>query len=50
KGNGGFGYDPVFMLPGGKSMAELTKEEKSAISHRGNAFRELLPTIRSKIG
>ncbi len=45
KGNGGFGYDPVFMLPSGKSMAELTKDEKSAISHRGNAFRALLPTV-----
>ena len=40
-GDGGFGYDPVFMLPNGKSMAELTKEEKDAISHRGNALRIL---------
>ena len=40
-GDGGFGYDPVFMLPNGKSMAELTKEEKDAISHRGNALRLL---------
>lgn len=40
-GDGGFGYDPVFMLPSGKSMAQLTKEEKDAISHRGNALRML---------
>lgn len=50
KGTGGFGYDPVFVLPNGKSMAELTKEEKSAISHRGHAFRELLPTIARHVG
>lgn len=50
KGNGGFGYDPVFVLPNGKSMAEISKEEKSAISHRGHAFRELLPTIVAKVG
>ncbi len=40
-GDGGFGYDPVFMRPDGRSMAELTKEEKDAISHRGNALRLL---------
>ena len=40
-GEGGFGYDPVFWLPEmGKSMAELTAEEKNGISHRGNALRE----------
>lgn len=49
KGSGGFGYDPVFVLPGGKSMAEITKEEKSAISHRGHAFRQLLPTIVANV-
>ncbi len=40
-GDGGFGYDPVFMLPDGRSMAQLTKEEKDAISHRGNALKLL---------
>lgn len=40
-GDGGFGYDPVFILESGKSMAQLTKEEKDAISHRGNALRVL---------
>ena len=43
KGNGGFGYDPLF-LPDeyeGKTMAQLTPEEKDAISHRGQALRLL---------
>ena len=46
-GNGGFGYDPVFVVEGGKTYAELSAEEKDAISHRGNAmrlFREKLMT------
>ena len=42
RGSGGFGYDPMFLLPDGRTMAELTDEEKNAISHRGRAFRELL--------
>lgn len=40
KGEGGFGYDPLF-LTGEKTMAELTPEEKDKISHRGNALRLL---------
>lgn len=40
RGSGGFGYDPIFLVEGtGKSMAELTLEEKNALSHRGNALR-----------
>ena len=40
RGEGGFGYDPVFFLPErGKTMAELTEGEKNQISHRGNALR-----------
>ena len=39
-GNGGFGYDPIFFVPEyGKTMAELTPDEKNAISHRGRALR-----------
>lgn len=39
-GEGGFGYDPVFYLPEwGKTMAQLTPEEKNGISHRGRALR-----------
>lgn len=42
RGTGGFGYDPLFYLPGrGKTMAELRPEEKNAISHRGQALRRL---------
>ncbi|MBE6564005.1 MAG: RdgB/HAM1 family non-canonical purine NTP pyrophosphatase [Ruminococcaceae bacterium] len=41
KGDGGFGYDPLFFFPSlGKTFAELTPEEKNAISHRGIAVRE----------
>jgi len=40
RGSGGFGYDPVFVPEGElRSMAELTREEKAAISHRGRAAR-----------
>jgi XTP/dITP diphosphohydrolase len=46
RGAGGFGYDPVFELaPGGRTMAEVTQEEKSARSHRGQAFRQLAPRL-----
>jgi XTP/dITP diphosphohydrolase len=42
RGSGGFGYDPVFVPSGGtRTMAELSPEEKNAISHRGKAFRAL---------
>ena len=43
RGTGGFGYDPYFFYaPLGKTFAELTPEEKFAVSHRGEAFRKLL--------
>ncbi|MCM3785830.1 XTP/dITP diphosphatase [Neobacillus mesonae] len=46
-GAGGFGYDPLFYLPSyEKTMAELSMDQKQAISHRGAALRELL----SKLG
>ena len=39
-GNGGFGYDPIFYYPPfGKSLAEVTPEEKNQVSHRANALR-----------
>jgi len=42
RGTSGFGYDPIFYLPAlGKTMAQLSKDEKNAISHRGNAFKLL---------
>ena len=46
-GEHGFGYDPVFYLPEyGKTSAELTDEEKNAISHRGKAFRAMTARLR----
>lgn len=45
-GSGGFGYDPVFHpLCTDKGMAELTPEEKNAISHRGKALREFIKKL-----
>jgi XTP/dITP diphosphohydrolase len=45
RGAGGFGYDPVFLLPDGRTMAELSPAEKDAISHRGKALRALAPRL-----
>ncbi len=43
RGTGGFGYDPVFLVPGlGRTAAELIPAEKNALSHRGEALRVLL--------
>ena len=48
-GKGGFGYDPIFQVPAlGKSAAELTREEKSAVSHRGQALKLLLAAMKEK--
>ena len=45
-GEGGFGYDPVFFLPeSGKTAAEMTKAEKLAVSHRGQALKQLLDAL-----
>ena len=45
-GSSGFGYDPVFFLRGlGKTMAELSPEEKNRISHRGQAARKALTVL-----
>lgn len=42
EGDDGFGYDPLFYVPEkGKTMAEMTTDEKNSISHRGNAIRKL---------
>jgi XTP/dITP diphosphohydrolase len=48
RGEGGFGYDPLFLLPAlGVTMAELPREQKWVLSHRGNAFRSLLAQLRA---
>ena len=47
RGTGGFGYDPLFYVPElGKTMAELTREEKNKVSHRGKALRAMLPFLK----
>ncbi|MDR1209121.1 MAG: RdgB/HAM1 family non-canonical purine NTP pyrophosphatase [Clostridiales bacterium] len=45
-GGGGFGYDPIFLIPElGKTAAELSPAEKDAVSHRGKALRKMLARI-----
>jgi XTP/dITP diphosphohydrolase len=46
RGNNGFGYDPLFLLPAlGLTMAEIPREQKWQIGHRGRAFRGLLASL-----
>ncbi len=46
RGNNGFGYDPVFLVPEkNRSSAELTPEEKNRLSHRGQAIRKLVQEL-----
>ena len=46
RGTGGFGYDPLFLVPEhGKTFGELPPEVKQSMSHRANAFKELRPVI-----
>lgn len=47
RGTGGFGYDPIFVPDGAsRTTAEMTAAEKDAISHRGRAFRAIVPAMR----
>ncbi|MEB3269143.1 MAG: RdgB/HAM1 family non-canonical purine NTP pyrophosphatase [Leptolyngbya sp.] len=47
RGQGGFGYDPIFYVPAAaKTFAEMTPAEKEQCSHRGIAFAQLLPALR----
>jgi XTP/dITP diphosphohydrolase len=49
RGTGGFGYDPLFFYePLGKTFAELLPEEKNAVSHRGDAFRQVAAALAAK--
>lgn len=45
RGSGGFGYDPIFILPDGRTMAEYTEDEKNRISHRGRAMQNAIPAL-----
>ncbi len=45
RGTGGFGYDPYFEMPGGRTMAELPADEKNQVSHRADAIRNLLEEL-----
>ena len=46
-GDGGFGYDPVFLVPSlRRTFAQLTAEEKNAVSHRGNALRAFAANLK----
>jgi XTP/dITP diphosphohydrolase len=48
RGTGGFGYDPLFFLPGlNRTMAEIDLETKHTLSHRGRAFAALLPMLHA---
>lgn len=50
RGAGGFGYDPLLVLPEGRTLAELSAAEKHAISHRGRAFRALAEDLAARLG
>ena len=48
RGDGGFGYDPIFVVPDlGASFAEISREQKSALSHRGKAVRAMADFLRT---
>ena len=47
RGTGGFGYDPIFLLPElGKTMAELSMDEKNRLSHRAKAVMNAIPILK----
>jgi XTP/dITP diphosphohydrolase len=49
RGSRGFGYDSVFLLPNGRTVAELLDEEKNAMSHRSVAIREIIPPLQQAL-
>jgi XTP/dITP diphosphohydrolase len=50
KGEKGFGYDPVFLLPDGRTLAELSLDEKNRLSHRGRAVEKIIELLRYLMG
>jgi XTP/dITP diphosphohydrolase len=50
-GEGGFGYDPIFLVPSlRRTMAQLADAEKDQVSHRGQAVRKLAAYLASEVG
>jgi XTP/dITP diphosphohydrolase len=47
-GNNGFGYDPIFVIENGKTLAELSLEEKALISHRGKAVQSFVEFLKKE--
>ncbi|KAF0109255.1 MAG: dITP/XTP pyrophosphatase [Anaerolineaceae bacterium] len=51
RGTNGFGYDPIFLVPEfGRTMAELTMDEKNRLSHRARAVQNAVPILREILG
>ena len=51
KGENGFGYDPIFLVPSlNKTTAQLTLEEKNEISHRGKSLKAMKDLLKEKLG
>ena len=51
EGDGGFGYDPIFYVPEfGMTTAQMTKEQKNSISHRGKASRAMAEKLKADLG
>ena len=51
RGQGGFGYDPIFFVKEyGRTLSEITEEQKNAISHRGKAIRALAKELNARFG
>jgi len=50
RGRGGFGYDPIFLVPGGHTAAELPESDKDRISHRGRAVMAATPRLLELLG
>jgi len=49
RGTGGFGYDSIFLLPNGRTMAEIAPEEKNRISHRAHAMSQARRLLQTRL-